>query len=147
VEAGVPGALAQRIGGAEFLAAALEIADLAERSGQELDIAARVYYGTGARFALDEMRSAARRLRTETAWQKQAIEATIDDLFALQTDIASHVLTSGYGGQPDPVGAWSVSHAGALAPVEPLIRELRVTAAPDLSMLVLAARQLRLALT
>jgi glutamate dehydrogenase len=145
-EPGVPEALAQRIGGVEFLAAGLEIADLAERSGQELDVAARVYYGTSARFALDEMRSAARRLRTETAWQKQAVEATIDDLFALQTDIASHILTSGCDGQPDPVGAWSASHAGALAPAEPLIRELRVTAAPDLAMLVLATRQLRRAL-
>jgi glutamate dehydrogenase len=143
-EAGVPEALATRIGGTTFLAAALDIADLAERSGQELDQAARVYYAVGAQFALDEMRIVARRLRAETPWQKQAVEATIDDLFALQTDLAARILAS--SSSEDPIGAWSAAHAAALAPAEPLLRELRVTATPDLAMLVVASRQLRHAL-
>ncbi len=129
-----------------FLAAALDIADLAERSGQELNRAARVYYGVGAQFALDEMRVAARRLRAETPWQKQAVEATIDDLFALQTDLAARISASSCSAQPDPIAAWATAHAAALAPAEPLIRELRVTATPDLAMLVVAGRQLRHAL-
>ena len=146
-EAGVPEALATRIGGTMFLAAALDIADLAERSGQELDQAARVYYAVGAQFALDEMRIAARRLRAETPWQKQAVEATIDDLFALQADLAARILASSSSTQPeDPIAAWSAAHAAALAPAEPLVRELRVTASPDLAMLVVASRQLRHAL-
>jgi glutamate dehydrogenase len=143
-EAGVPESLATKIGGAMFLAAALEIADLAERSGQALDQTARVYFAVGAQFALDEMRIAARRLRAETPWQKQAIEATIDDLFALQTDLAARILAS--GSSKDPIAAWSAAHTAALAPVEPLIRELRVTITPDLAMLVVAGRQLRHAL-
>ncbi len=146
-EAGVPETLATRIGGTMFLAAALDVADLAERSGQELDRAARVYYAVGAQFALDEMRVAARRLRAETPWQKQAVEATIDDLFALQTDLAARILACGSSTQPeDPIAVWSAAHAAALSPAEPLIRELRVTASPDLAMLVVAARQLRHAL-
>jgi glutamate dehydrogenase len=146
-EAGVPEALATRVGGTMFLAAALDIADLAERSGQERDQVARVYYAVGARFALDEMRIAARRLRAETPWQKQAVEATIDDLFALQADLAARILASSSSTQPeDPIAAWSAAHAAALAPAEPLIRELRVTSSPDLAMLVVAARQLRHAL-
>jgi len=145
-EAGVPEALANRIGELMFLAAALDIADLGERSGQELDRAARVYYGVGVQFALDEMRVAARRLRAETPWQKQAVEATIDDLFALQTDLAARVLASSCSAQVDPIAAWSAAHATALAPAEPLIRELRVAATPDLAMLVVATRQLRHAL-
>jgi glutamate dehydrogenase len=146
-EAGAPEALATRIGGAMFLAAALDIADLAERSGQDLKQAARVYYAVGAQFALDEMRIAARRLRAETPWQKQAVEATIDDFFALQTDLAARILANCSSTRPeDPVAAWSAAHAAALAPAEPLIRELRVTATPDLAMLVVAGRQLRHAL-
>ena len=101
----------------------------------------------GAQFALDEMRIAARLLRAETPWQKQAVEATIDDLFALQTDLAARILASGSSTQPeDPIAAWSAAHAAALAPAEPLIRELRVTTTPDLAMLVVAGRQLRHAL-
>jgi glutamate dehydrogenase len=145
-KAGVPEALANRIGGTIFLAAALDIADLTERSGQELDRAARVYYGVGAQFALDEMRAAARRLRAETPWQKEAVEATIDDLFMLQTDLAARILASSSSSEPDPIAAWSAVHAAILAPAEPLIRELRVTTSPDLAMLVVAGRQLRHAL-
>jgi NAD-specific glutamate dehydrogenase len=106
-----------------------------------------VYYAVGAQFALDEMRIAASRLRAETPWQKQAVEATIDDLFALQTDLAARILASSSSTrQEDPIVSWSAAHAATLAPAEPLIRELRVTAAPDLAMLVVASRQLRHAL-
>ncbi len=142
-EAGVPKALASRIGAMMFLAAALDIADLAQRSGQPLDRAARVYYAVGAQFALDEMLAAARRLPAETAWQKQAVEATIDDLFALQADLAARILASDYAAQPDPVAAWSAARPAALAATEPLISELRAATTPDLAMLVVAGRQLR----
>jgi glutamate dehydrogenase len=142
-EAGVPEALATRIGATMFLAAALDIADLAARSGQPLDRAARVYYGVGAQFALEEMLAAASRLPAETAWQKQAVEATIDDLFALQADLAVRILGSDCAAQPDPLAAWSAARRAPLAAIEPLISELRAAATPDLAMLVVAGRQLR----
>ena len=54
------------------------------------------------RFALDEMRAAARRLPAETQWQKLAVEATIDDCWRLQADITARVLASeqASGGRP-----------------------------------------------
>ena len=145
-EAGVPEALAARIGGTMFLAAALDIADLAERSGQPLERAGRVYYGIGSRFALDEMRAAARRLPAETVWQKQAIEVMLDDLLVLQADLAMRVLASDYAAEADPLAAWSAGHAAVLGPAEPLIRELRAAPTPELAMLVVVGRQLRHAL-
>ena len=145
-DSGVPEQLAIRIGGSNYLAAALEIADLVENSGQALDRAARVYYGVGARVALDEMRAAACRVPAETPWQKQAVEAMIDDSFSLQAALARRILDSGYGGEPDPLAAWSAANTAALVSADPLIRELRAAAAPDLAMLVVAGRQLRHAL-
>jgi len=145
-EAGVPGALAGRIAALTFLAGALDIAALAERSARPLDRAARIYYGVGAQFALDEMRAAARRLPAETPWQKLAVEAMIDDLFALQADLAARVLASDCAANPDPLLAWSAANAGSLVPAEALARELRAATTPDLAMLVVASRQLRHAL-
>jgi glutamate dehydrogenase len=142
-EAGVPETLASRIGAVTFLAAALDIADLADRSGQPLDRAARVYYGLGAQFALDEMRAAARRLPARTHWQKQAAEATIDDLFAVQADLAARILASECAAQPDPLAAWSAARPATLAAAEPIISEVRAATTPDLAMLVVAGRQLR----
>jgi glutamate dehydrogenase len=141
--AGVPEALATRVAGTTFLAAALDVAELAEHSSQPLDRAARLYYGVGAQFALDEMRAAARRLRAETPWQKQAVEATVDDLLGLQADLAERILSSDNAAQADPLAAWSAAHEADLRPIEPLMRELRAATTPDLAMLVVAGRQLR----
>jgi glutamate dehydrogenase len=143
--AGVPQALARRIGGIAFLQPALEIADLAERTATPLERAARAYYGAGDRFALDDMRAAAQRLPAETAWQKQAVETVIDDSFALQAEFSERVLRDGADGA-DPVAAWAASRGAALAPAEASVTELRAATAPDLAMLVVAGRQLRQAL-
>jgi glutamate dehydrogenase len=133
-EAGVPQTLAGRIGGLIFLACALDIADLAERSTQPLDRTARIYYGVGAQFALDEMRAAARRLPTRTPWQRLAAEAM------------ARILASGCAASADPIVAWSAANAASLASAEVLARELRAATPPDLAMLVVASRQLRHAL-
>jgi len=145
-EAGVPETLAGRIAALTFLACALDIGELAERSTQPLDRTARIYYGVGAQFALDEMRAAAGRLPTRTPWQRLAAEAMIDDLYALQADMAARVLASDCAAKPDPLVAWSEANVNSLAPAEALARELRAATAPDLAMLVVAGRQLRHAL-
>jgi len=145
VAAGVPQRLAAAIGGSGFLAAALEIADLAERAPQPLERAARTYYSAGAHFALGEMRSAARRLPVETAWQRQAVETVVDDLFTLQAEIALRALQVA-GDAPDPLAIWAKDQTTAVAPAEAIAAELRAGAMPDLAMLVVAGRQLRQAL-
>jgi len=143
--AGVPQPLAARISGAIFLATSFEIGELAERSARPIDDAARTFYGVGARFALDEMREAARRLRAETTWQKAAVETLIDDFYVLQADLATRVLASS-DGAADPIAAWLETHARELAPADAIAAELRAATAPDLAMLVVAGRQLRQAL-
>src|SRR5216683_4418078 len=143
--AGVPPPLAARIAGFIFLITAFEIGDLAARVGQPVERAARTFYGVGARFALDELRAAARRLPTDTLWQKAAAETLIDDFYTMQAEVAERILQSADG--PDaPIVAWIATRAASLAPAEVLARELRATATPDLAMLLVASRQLRQAL-
>jgi glutamate dehydrogenase len=146
VAASVPHELAAAIGGTMFLASALEIAALAEAKSRPLAVAARIYYGLGARFALDEVREAARRLPSRTNWQRLAAEATIDDVFALQNELAARILADPAAEAPDPLAAWAAERSATLAPIEAFARELRATATPDLAMLVVALQQLRRAL-
>jgi glutamate dehydrogenase len=141
----VPQRLATAIGGTPFLAAGLEITDLTERTLQPLERAARTYYASGAHFALGELRAAARRLPAETAWQRQAVDTVIDDLFALQSETALGALQASPEA-PDPLPAWAKQRASALAAAEAIAAELRAGAVPDLAMLVVACRQLRQAL-
>ena len=143
--AGVPPPLTARIAAVIFLTTAFEIGDLAGRAGQPVERAARTFYGVGASFALDELRAAARRLPTNTLWQKAAVETLIDDSYALQAEVAERMLQSA-GGAEAPIVAWTTVHAAALAPVEGLARELRTAANPDLAMLFVVSRQLRQAL-
>ncbi len=143
--AGAPQPLAVRVAGVIFLTTAFEVADLAESARQPVDRAARVFYGAGARFALDQMRAAARRLPGDTPWQKAAAETLIDDFYGLQADLAARVLAD-TDGAADPLAAWVETHAGRLAPAEAIAAELRSATAPDLAMLVVAGRQLRQAL-
>src|SRR6266851_1655441 len=143
--AGVPPPLAARIAGFIFLITAFEIGDLAVRAGQPVERAARTFYGVGARFALDELRAAARRLPTDTLWQKAAAETLIDDFYTMQAEVAERILQSADGADA-PIVAWTATRAASLAPAEVLARELRATATPDLAMLLVASRQLRQAL-
>ena len=145
VEAGVPRAVAERVGGIVFLTTAFEVGDLAERSGQAIDRAAAVFYGVGARFALDGLREASRRLPAETRWQKAAVDTLIDDFYALQAELAERVLKSA-DGAADPIAAWIAGRAAQIAPADALAAELGAAQSPDLAMLVVAARQLRQAL-
>jgi glutamate dehydrogenase len=92
------------------------------------------------------MRAATRRLPAETSWQKLAVEAMIDDLFALQADLAARILASDCAAKPDPLIAWSATNAASLTSADALARELRAATTPDLAMLVVASRQLRHAL-
>jgi glutamate dehydrogenase len=144
--ANIPRRLAAVIGGTPFIAAALEIADLTERTLQPFDRVARTYYAAGAHFALGELRAAARRLPAETAWQRQAVDTVIDDLFTLQAEIAHSALQASLDAA-DPLAVWAQERASAVAPAEAIAAELRTGAAPDLAMLVVASRQLRQALT
>ena len=124
-DAGVPQPVAERVGGVIFLTTAFEIGDLAERSAQPIDRAAGVFYGVGARFALDGLRDAARRLPAETQWQKAAVDTLIDDFHALQADLAERVLERSRFGAADPIAAWVAIRSAQLAPAEAIAAELR----------------------
>jgi glutamate dehydrogenase len=140
--ADVPAPIAERVGVVVFLTTAFEIGDLAERADCPIERSAGVFYGVGARFALDALRDAARRLPAETAWQKAAVETLIDDFYALQTDLAERILKAA-GGAADPIAAWSGPRAAQLALADSLAADLRSATNPDLAILVVAGRRLR----
>src|SRR6185437_14651227 len=101
--AGVPPALAARVAAIVFLTTAFEVGDMAARAqqppGETIERAARTFYGVGARFALDELRAAARRLPADTVWQKAAVETLIDDFYAMQAELAERILKAADGAE------------------------------------------------
>ena len=78
-----------------------------------VDEVARVYFGVGARFSLDRLRSASGNIAAETPWQKTALTTLVDDLLAYQSALASRVIGEANGTKgADPVEQWHGSLDG-----------------------------------
>jgi glutamate dehydrogenase len=135
--AGVPAELAARVARLGFLVSGFDIVRLAAAAGRDVLDAARAYYAIGHRFGLDRLRAAAAKLRADTPWQKMAVGAIVDDLFAIEAELTGRAI--GDGG----VEAWLSRHERGLAPLEAALQEILATPQLDLAMLTVANRQLR----
>jgi glutamate dehydrogenase len=135
---GVPAELALRTARLDFLVSAVDIVRLRLRSGLGIVDIGRGFYAVGARFRLDALRMAARRLKTETAWQKVAADALQEDFYAHQAEFTAKAIADGAD-----FGPWLDAQAGALSRVEALLREIEAAPNPDVAMLIVANRALR----
>jgi glutamate dehydrogenase len=138
VEKGAPQQLALRVARLNFLLSSVDIVRLAKTAQRDLLEAGARFFAIGARFQLDELRAAARKLVAETQWQKLAVSALIDDLYSHQADLTAQALARGNAFQP-----WLDAHARDLARLDALVREIEAATQPDLAMLTVANRALR----
>ena len=139
---GVPEDLARRVAALPVLAAAPDLVRIAERTGRAVEGVASVYFGLGRRFGLEWLRDRADGAKVDNHWQRQAVAAIIDDLFAHQSALTVRVLES-EGDESAAVDAWIASRSLVVDRVEQLLAELRAQPAVDLAMLAVANRQLR----
>ena len=124
------------------LAAAPDLVRIAERTGRAVEGVASVYFGLGRRFGLEWLRDRAAGAKVDNHWQRQAVAAIIDDLFAHQSALTVRVLES-EGDEAAAVDGWIASRSLVVERVEQLLAELRAQPAVDLAMLAVANRQLR----
>ncbi|MFV3128196.1 NAD-glutamate dehydrogenase [Niveispirillum sp. KHB5.9] len=138
---GVPGDLARRVAALPLLAAATDIAQIAMEAGRDPSDVASLYFDLGDRLGLEYLRARTTEVKTDNHWQRQAVAASLDDLFNLQARLTARVLTQNPGG--DPFGAWAAQRQGPLERINSLLTDLRGVAALDIAMLAVAGRQLR----
>ena len=138
VEKGVPPALALRVTRLDFLLSAVDIVRLAKTAQRDFLEAAQRFFAIGSHFKLDALRVAARKLFADTQWQKLAVAALIDDLYAHQADLTARALARGGDFQH-----WLDDHARDLGRLDTLVREIESVTQPDLAMLTVANRALR----
>jgi len=145
VEAGVPERLARRVAAWPWLIAALDVVNIARRSAHAVEEAARAYFAVGERFGFDWLRRAAAKLSTDTAWDKLAVSAVIEELGLQQAEMAARVLgeLKGRENLGEALEAWAAARRPLVARAEQLMGELGALAHPTLAMLTVAARQLR----
>jgi len=141
---GVPAELARRVAGLRALAPALDIVRTANETKRPVIQVARTYFSIGQRFGFDWLRSAAGHLATDTAWDKLAVTAIVDDLYGHQSELTLRLVKSADGKGPETViDDWAEVRRPMVSRTEQLISELKTAGSPDFAMLAVANRQLK----
>jgi glutamate dehydrogenase len=144
MESGIPESLARRVATLDVMSSAMDIIRISRsESTRGVEEVAKVYFGVGARFSLDRLRSASSSVAAGTPWQKSALSAVVDDLFNYQSALASRVIQEVNGTDGDPVEAWLADRRHLVERVDQTMQELRNATTVDLAMLTVVSRQLR----
>ena len=139
----VPKPLAERVAKLDFLVSAVDIVRRAVAMQLDTVELGRQFFAIGARFRLDLLRMAARKLAGDTSWRRLAVGALVEDLYGHQADLTTKALASG----PAGLDAWVTLHSGELTHLDALVSEILQAPTPDLAMLTVANRQLRALVT
>jgi glutamate dehydrogenase len=141
---GVPEKLAERVASLRFLLPGVDIVRVAELAGVSLVEAGKLYFRVGRKLGFEWLRSATQTLPTRRAWDRQAVAALRDELFATQRAFTLAILrdTPKDLDARGRVAAFCDTRRGAVMRWEQLLGELRATTSLDFAMVTVAARQL-----
>jgi glutamate dehydrogenase len=141
---GVPAELAASVARLRQLSSAFDIVRIASSRGLGIGSVARVYFELGARFEFDWLRAIARDVAPQGIWDRRAIRALVDELFADQAALTARVLDE-VGevddSEADLVAAWVERHASPVEKTRALLVDMH-SQPGDLGMLAVARRSL-----
>ena len=140
VKRGVPTDLASRVASLDFLEPGPDIVRLARQVNHGVSEVASVYFTIGRRFHLDWLRTASGSVNLDTHWDRLAVAAIVEDLYAHQRDVAASVLRQANGAG---IEEWVATRPQPVQRVESLIADLRRQGGLDLAKLAVANRELR----
>ena len=145
LKAGVPESVAQRAARLPLLAPCCDIV----RIGRLLEVpvlrVGAVYFQVGTRLHIDWLRRAAGQLPSDSAWDKLAVTAILDDLYGHQSELTRGILETAVpeSSAPEAIEAWAAGRTSQVQQTEQLLAELQGVASPNFSMLAVANRQLK----
>ena len=142
---GVPQALAARVVALDALYSTLDIVEVGDATGRQVERVAQVYFAVSARLGIPWLRATIAALPGDQHWRMLARAAMQDDLSGLQRSIAGQVLTGGSEGMDAAalIATWQQRSRRAIERQEHLLAELRAAPEIDPAMLSVALRELR----
>jgi len=147
VEEGAPEDIAVVAARLPLMATACDIVRIARGAGEGVSVAdvGTTYFSVGSRLGFDWLRRAASHLPSDSAWDKLAITAIIDDLYGHQSDLTRNVIESAGEAEIDEaaIDRWAADRRSLVSQTKHLLAELQSVANPNLSMLAVANRQLK----
>lgn len=143
IDGGVPAELAAAVAVTPWLFDVLDIAELAERSGQPLADVATVHREIGTRLGLRRLLRRIDALAGAGHWDQLARIALAEELAALQRAITLEVLSARSGSVAERLDAWQARRHEELQAAARSLDEVDTATTVDLAMLTVALRNLR----
>ena len=144
-EAGVPEDLARRVAGMPAMLAAMDVVDVAERTGCSQDQVSQVYYTLGFQLELNWLRDRIVELPRADRWAALARTALRDELLGLHSALTEEVLTSASRGSTseEAIDAWRERNQGAVERCLGMLADIRASRTFDMTTLSVALREVR----
>ncbi|TML85194.1 MAG: NAD-glutamate dehydrogenase [Actinobacteria bacterium] len=144
VAAGVPAALAGRVGHLESLFPALDLVEVAAGTGLSFEEVSDVYFAIDDRFELHALRGRIAALPREERWEALARRALWEDLQSEHRALTADVLReSGNGRIADRLGTWVTHNGPAVERCMQVLADVKAGDASDLATLSVAVREIR----
>jgi glutamate dehydrogenase len=144
VGAGVPHALADRVGYLESLLPVLDLVEVAAATGLSLDEAIAVYFAIDDRLDLHSLRERVAALPRKERWEALARRALWEDLQSEHRALTADILReSENGAVAERVATWVTRNASAVERCEQVLEDVKAGDASDLATLSVAVREIR----
>ncbi|MFD8074235.1 NAD-glutamate dehydrogenase [Streptomyces sp. NPDC059718] len=143
--AGVPEELATRVAGLSSAFPALDIVDVADRTGKDPLAVAEVYYDLADRLQITQLLDRIIELPRADRWHSMARASIREDLFAAHAALTQDVLSVGNGSStPEQrYQAWEESNSALIGRARTTLDEIQGSESFDLANLSVAMRTIR----
>jgi len=144
-DAGLPAALAERVGVLESMEPAFDLVELAAEHRIAVRETARIYFAVGAAVGLDWIRAQIGTLAVTGPWQASARSALRASAARAHRRLVSQVLRAGgrRGAARDPITAWIAAQGDDHAQWARMLADMRATDRPDFATLSVGVEAIR----
>ncbi|WP_180897803.1 NAD-glutamate dehydrogenase [Martelella soudanensis] len=138
LQAGVPEVLSRRLAQHLSMMFVPEALQIASRSGQSLEQAAKAYFEVTNMFYVSPLLSAASRMSPTDFYDSLALARSMDQISASRRDLAANALI-GHGDQEEPVEAWREAHSRRVLQITDQLSRLAASGDPTIAKTTVAA--------
>jgi glutamate dehydrogenase len=144
-EADVPQDVAERAANLGPMFSALDITDVANSTGEPLEMTAAVYFTLGDRLRLHWLRRHIEALPRDNRWRTLARSALRDDIYNQQAALAAEVLSDTREDKPanERIEEWVEANRGPADRTLQVLADINASGTFDLSTLSVALREIR----
>ena len=144
-EAAVPAGLAALLASFDPLPAALDLVEVGDVLGRDLESVAQAYFALGGWLEFPWLRAKVASLPSASHWQALAKAALRDDLAGIQRQLTADALrgTTGTGNAQQAIAAWEQGNRPLLERFRQVHADLRAHNTLDLAMISVAMKELR----